>query len=356
MKCGFVTQRSSYDAWTPELLGRIKSYGFGSILIEHWMGRIQNQDGSYNEAKLANGLKLFKMVKAAGLEPVIDLRVHYYPDMRNYETGYTTWTDGNPQAEWIVLTDEGKEKFIDCWKKLIANYKPSKISLWHFPGHNGGFANARDAYMTSWGEEVVSRIREFFKGEIIFTLPYQGSSESRGRKSYYLEIYDPFTNVENVTYGVGHMLDWDIVSNPSAEWNNDLLKLENDFAGIKKYHDLGEKVASIEFGGLEYNVGEKPLQSRLDYLRAVSEKMKSYNTTYTYHCCRPQGSYAGRDNIIENLTTKALQPDILGVLRENIFEPSGAVEGDNRFLLPLFLLFMFFGIVLMFGSTSGRQS
>jgi hypothetical protein len=318
VQCGFVTQRSSYNAWTDDLLDEIKNAGFGSILIEHWMGKEQRQDGTYDETRLANGKKLFDKVKAAGLTPIIDLRVALYPDIRNYDKGYTTWPDGNPHADWVVLTETGKEKFIDCWHKLIQTYNPSIISMWHFPGHNGGFDNAKDAYMSTWGPEVVRRIRKFYTGEIIFTLPYQGSRESAGSKSYWFSYYDPLPADCDVIYGAGHMLHWNVVSNPSKEWDYDYAQLEKDFEGIKKYVSLGKRVCSIEFGGLEYTVGAKPRQSRLDYLDAVCKKMAFYNAPWTYHVCRPQGRYAGGDNIIEDLNTQAIQPDIFDVLRKNI--------------------------------------
>jgi hypothetical protein len=318
IQCGFVTQRSSYNAWTDDLLDEIKTAGFGSILIEHWMGKEQRRDGTYDETRLANGKKLFDKVKAAGLTPIIDLRVALYPDMRNYDNGYTTWPDGNPHADWVVLTETGKERFIDCWRKLIQTYNPSIISMWHFPGHNGGFGNARDAYMTTWGPEVVRRIRAFYDGEIIFTLPYQGSRESAGSKSYWFSYYDPLPGDCDVIYGAGHMLYWNVVSNPSKDWDYDYAQLEKDFEGIKKYVSLGKRVCSIEFGGLEYTVGSKPRQSRLDYLDAVCKKMAFYNAPWIYHVCRPQGRYAGGDNIIESLNTQAIQPDIFDVLRKNI--------------------------------------
>jgi hypothetical protein len=317
IQCGFVTQRSSYNAWTDELLNRVKNAGFGSILIEHWMGREMNQDGTFIQTRLDNGKKLADRISDAGLTPIIDLRVAMYPDIRNYKNHYTNWPDGNPHADWIVLTDEGKEMFIDCWRKLVQTYNPSIISMWHFPGHNGGFENARDAYMSSWGPEVVRRIREFYTGEIIFTLPYQGSSESRGSKSYWLSYYDPLPDDCDVIYGVGHMLRWNIVRNRAA-WNYDYNQLDKDFEGIKRYVNLGKRVCSIEYGGLEYTAGEKILQSRLDYLDAVCKKMALYNAPWMYHACRPQGRYVGTDNIIENLNTQAIQPDIFDILCKNI--------------------------------------
>lgn len=289
------------------------------------MGLTQNQDGSYNEKRLANGLKLAKMLRDGGLEPIIDLRVHIAPAIRNYTDGYTTWPSGLPQADWVVNDAEGKGRFIDCWKKLIEVYNPSIIDLWHFPGHNGGFAGARDLYMSNWGTDVVNELREVFKGEIIFTLPYQASSESRGSKSYWMIYYDPLPDVENVTYGVGHMSRWHISNYETAEWNYDMEELERDFEGIKRYVDMGERVAAVEFGAFNYFKGEKPLQSRLDYLDALAKKMKEFKATWCYHCIRPQGQKGGYTNVLEDVKAMKFQPDILSVLRNNIFSPS-AVE------------------------------
>lgn len=332
------------ERWSLEKFQKIVEWGFDTILVTFWWGKLERQDGTYQTTRIDRIKSQVDLALEAHLNVILSMRVCYEP---SGDPSYRTdWTNRLPTHDYVNTNSVGRDRYAKFLRMIAEEFPNCKYCLWHFPYHKQSVdAETKRLFYDVTMPSLINAIREVNNNEIVFVPIYQGATRNGETADYYLTA-EPLTD-PNIIYALSHMIPWTVVN---GEWDKDENKMVTAFAGVKHWTETyGLPMMSIEYAPLSWN-GKPLTQTRLDCLKSSLDKMDDYQVGFAYWrlwLLKRQSA-----NVLSDLANFEANPNILKVLQG--YEVVVPEQEDTRFLLPLFLLFVFFGIVLMSGSTSGK--
>jgi len=340
----FISER-----WTLDKFQKVIDWGFNTIVVLFWWGKLEREDGTYQTEKIAKIKRQIALAEQVGLNVIVSLRVCW--DDAGNPSWASDWSNGKPFHDYVNMTEQGRSRYAKFLAMIAQEFPNCQYCLWHFPYHRQAINDERKRLFTDVTiPSLIDAVREVNENSIIFVPIYQGATLNGETSDYYLTA-EPLP-YSNIIYGLGHMIPWSVVN---GEWDRDEARMVRAFEGVKHWTETyGLPMLSVEYAPLSWN-GIPLTESRLNCLKSSIDKMDDYQVGFLCH--RISLYRRSGDNVLSDIPSFAINESISNVLKsyEVVVPPQPPTE-DNRFLLLLFLSFVVFGLVLMSGYSSMERT